>query len=79
MLGKKWLWSIGNNTQINSNIPVQVEGLTENVVSISLGNMHSCGLLTQGRVKCFGNNHFGQLGARIHGRSSLTPVSVEGF
>lgn len=48
-----------------SNVPKTVEGLSEGVTAISLGNKYSsyaCALLKNGRLKCWGNNSSGQLG-----------------
>ena len=50
-----------------------------------LGENHTCVLLSDGSVKCWGNNHFGQLGrgdrrtigfARDHMGENLLPVSL---
>jgi hypothetical protein len=41
--------------------PVRVEGITD-AVAIGLGAQHSCALLKQGDIVCWGSNQFGQLG-----------------
>jgi alpha-tubulin suppressor-like RCC1 family protein len=41
--------------------PVSVNGLS-NVTKLSLGHLHSCALLNNGQVKCWGNNSVGILG-----------------
>ena len=42
---------------------VDVEGSSsETVVAIALGPFHTCALFSNNRFKCFGYNHFGQLG-----------------
>ena len=55
------------------------------VVDVVLGENHTCGLLNDGSVKCWGNNHFGQLGRgdrrtigfkRDHMGENLLPVSL---
>ena len=33
-----------------------------NAASVSVGDYHSCALTTDGAVRCWGNNSFGQLG-----------------
>ena len=63
---KCWGWNIygevgiGDLTLYQTN-PVLVKGLA-NVVAISLGDAHSCALLSNGSVKCWGYNNSAQLG-----------------
>ena len=69
--------SIDANTDTNpddSATPIAVAGLT-GVVSLSLGYSHSCALLTDSTVKCWGSNYYGQLGDGTTNNSSL-PVAV---
>lgn len=46
-------------------------------VQISAGGLHSCAALSDGSVRCWGQNDYGQLGDGTM-TSSLTPVSVSG-
>lgn len=50
-----------------SEAPVQVSGIT-NATSIDAGAFHTCALLSDGKVKCWGNSSSGQVG---HGAFSL--------
>ncbi|MGA9761079.1 MAG: hypothetical protein WBQ14_01470 [Gaiellaceae bacterium] len=52
---------LGNNTLVDSSIPVSATGLTT-AVSVASGNYHSCALLSGGTVDCWGYNRQGQLG-----------------
>ncbi len=53
---------LGNNSSSqNSKIPVVVSGLT-GVAALSAGYYHTCALLTDKTVKCWGGNDYGQLG-----------------
>ena len=49
---------LGNNSLTNSDVPVQVTGLTSNVSSISAGDSHTCAVVN-GAVKCWGYNNAG--------------------
>ena len=57
--------------------PVLVSGLT-NANSVSVGTNHTCAILSDKTIKCWGDYSYGQLGtgASITGSKSLTPVSV---
>lgn len=58
--------------------PVDVIGLSGDVVAISAGGYHTCALSAEGVVSCWGYNDYGQLGG---GRSShrSSPVEVVGL
>ena len=58
-------------------IPVKVSGIT-NATSIALGSAHSCALLTDGTMRCWGSNYRGQLGDGTT-TDSTTPVEVSGL
>ena len=61
---------LGDATEVDSKIRVQVDGLTMNVVAIAAGSLHTCAIVN-GAAKCWGLNDFGQLGNGLSG-------SVEG-
>jgi alpha-tubulin suppressor-like RCC1 family protein len=48
------------------------------VIAISTGALHSCVVLSNGTVKCWGSNNWGQLGDGSTA-SSATPVTVSGI
>ena len=84
-----WCWGmnssggLGNNTDIDSNTPVQVvgaggSGFLGSVVKISSGEDHSCALRTDGAVWCWGNNYYGSLGDNTT-TNRLVPVQVLGL
>ena len=52
---------LGNGTNINSNLPVQVSSLT-GIINISVGYYHSIALKNDGTVWAWGRNDYGQLG-----------------
>jgi alpha-tubulin suppressor-like RCC1 family protein len=47
---------------VPANLPVLDIGSGRSIVSMSLAGQHSCALLDNGRVKCWGENNWGQLG-----------------
>jgi alpha-tubulin suppressor-like RCC1 family protein len=61
------------STTSSSDIPVQVAGLTSGVQGIATGVSHSCALVN-GRVECWGDNSFGQLGTAFSSMTPATPV-----
>lgn len=54
---------------------IDVSGLTSGVSTIAAGNVHTCAVTTLGRLMCWGNNTFGQLGDGTNAaRSSAVDV-----
>jgi alpha-tubulin suppressor-like RCC1 family protein len=58
---------LGNNSTVNSRVPVPVHGagnagVLRGVTAISAGDDHACALLRAGTVDCWGSNSAGQLG-----------------
>lgn len=53
---------LGNGTTTNSLVPVTVSKLGGVATSIVAGELHTCALLTNGSVRCWGGNPSGQLG-----------------
>lgn len=78
--GTVWTWGkntegqLGDGTLNNSNIPVQVSGLS-NVIAIAGGEYHSLALKNDGTVWAWGRNSNGQLGDSTTTNSSV-PVQV---
>ncbi|PKO19145.1 MAG: hypothetical protein CVU39_00920 [Chloroflexi bacterium HGW-Chloroflexi-10] len=69
---------LGNGITTNSSVPVQVSGLISGVTQISVGDIHTCSVLSNGSVKCWGSNYNGQLGNGTTTDSSV-PVDVSGL
>jgi alpha-tubulin suppressor-like RCC1 family protein len=66
---------LGDGTTTDSKVPLDVQGLSSGVASVSLGNSHSCAVLTTGAVACWGLNTNGQLGDTTT-TARTTPVLV---
>jgi len=66
---------LGNNSTIDSHIPVYVVGLSSGVKALAAGVWHTCALTTTGGVLCWGGNLSGQLGNNSFNTSHI-PVSV---
>jgi alpha-tubulin suppressor-like RCC1 family protein len=60
--GKNEQAQLGDGTDINRQEPVLVNGLSSGVQMIAAGHRHSCALMTDGNVRCWGQNDSGQLG-----------------
>lgn len=66
---------LGNTSvAMETSTPVDVEGLTD-AVEVSAGDTHTCAVLADGKVKCWGGNASGQLGNDAV-TPSPTPVTV---
>ena len=80
--GANDLGQLGNGNNTDSPTPVNVIGLGNGVVAISAGrgqnNGHTCALMDDGRVKCWGSNSAGQLGDGTK-TDRNTPVYVDGL
>jgi alpha-tubulin suppressor-like RCC1 family protein len=77
-----WGWNIrgqlGNGLGASSFVPVDVMGLSSDIVSVATGDVHTCAVTAAGAVKCWGDNHNGRLGdgSMIQ---SFAPVAVAGL
>ncbi|EIJ78032.1 regulator of chromosome condensation-like protein [Bacillus methanolicus PB1] len=74
---------LGDGTNTESNVPVQVKGtggygVLNNVAAIAAGGFHSLALLNDGTVLAWGNNESGQLGDGSNSDSDI-PVTVSGL
>jgi YD repeat-containing protein len=66
-------FAFGNETC--SNLPINVIGLQENVIAIDAGYRHSCAVLKDGGMKCWGDGSAGELGNQAQTVMSV-PVTV---
>lgn len=64
---------LGNGRALPQDVPSDVIGINEKIISLSLGYIHTCALLESGTVKCFGQGGSGQLGT---GTTSYSPVPI---
>ena len=81
--GSVWAWGqnndgqLGNNSTVDSHVPVQVSGLS-GVASLSGGDTHSLALRADGTVWAWGHNGYGQLGTNSF-NDSWVPVQSSGI
>ena len=67
---------LGNNTTVNQLAPATVQGLDERAIKIAVGGFHSCALLSDKTVRCWGANWHGQIGDGST-KQRITPVFVK--
>lgn len=68
-------WQLGHGLQEDSNVPVQVSGLTIGATAISTGPHHSCAIVS-GTAKCWGDGGRGQIGNGSNSDFNPAPVDV---
>ena len=80
---------LGNNSTVDSHVPVKVMGLPRNVQAIAAGTAHTCAIVDGGAM-CWGRNIFHILGSSSDGKlpalvtglstiDSAVPVLVSGL
>ncbi|WP_177428652.1 RCC1 domain-containing protein, partial [Candidatus Venteria ishoeyi] len=79
--GGNYYGQLGNGSTTDSTTPVNVTGLSSGVVGLSAGHNHTCAILSNGSVKCWGNNNGWMLGDEnsINESKQTSPVSVTGL
>ncbi|MCS6774051.1 MAG: hypothetical protein NZ693_08065 [Thermoflexales bacterium] len=83
--GKVWCWGNGGAGQLGNGFtplmqrfPVEVVGLSAPAIGVSAGYLHTCALLNNGAVQCWGWNPNGQLGDGTT-TNRIRPVNVFGL
>jgi len=75
--GNNAVGQLGNDTSMKTaSMPVPVQGLSSSVTAITAGNDHTCAVMTNGGVECWGANSYGQLGNGTTAEVQSTPVPV---
>lgn len=74
--GSNEFGQLGNGSFVNQTTPISVSGINSGVLAVAVGDEHTCTVLTNGNVKCWGRNRFGQLGNGLFSDSVTTPVDV---
>ena len=81
MDGKLWCWGqnfsgeLGLGDTSSRFAPTIVTGVGGQVKQIDLGNEHSCAVLVNGNLQCWGYNCYGQLGTGDTSNRS-TPTTI---
>lgn len=76
--GNNSFGQLGNGVNADSNLPVDVTGLSSGVIALSSGGYHTCALMTDRSVRCWGRNFNGQLGDGNF-NDTTAPVTVSGL
>ena len=80
--GAAWCWGqstygrLGTTASTNAVTPSGTASLGSTASEVAAGGAHTCALLTNGLVSCFGYNNMGQLGQALATASSSTPTLV---
>jgi hypothetical protein len=72
---------LGNGSMTNSYTPVTVSGIS-NAIAVTGGRAHTCALLSNNTVQCWGYNYYGQLGdgsTILRDQQRTTPITVSGI
>jgi alpha-tubulin suppressor-like RCC1 family protein len=79
---KCWGWNfygqLGEGSTANRRQPIDVAGLNGKAVALSGGGGHTCAVMNDATVYCWGWNESGQLG-NLTNQASLLPVKVIGI
>ncbi|MEZ4621362.1 MAG: hypothetical protein R2867_38490 [Caldilineaceae bacterium] len=76
--GSNQYGQLGDGTNSDVAVPVDVIGLPAGVTAIAAGEHHSCALIQGTDVRCWGRNQLGQLGNNSTVNSNV-PVTVSGI
>lgn len=68
--------ALGDGTYEDKYTPVPVVGLPLPAIAVSVGRLHSCALLDDGTVHCWGYNSEGQLGIGVVDYNVYSPQTV---
>ena len=80
--GAAWCWGLstfgrlGTTASSNAVTPTATASLGGTASEVAAGGTHTCALLINGTISCFGNNNMGQLGQALATASSSTPTLV---
>jgi alpha-tubulin suppressor-like RCC1 family protein/tRNA A-37 threonylcarbamoyl transferase component Bud32 len=80
--GSNWAGQLGNGATTDRLTPTQTSSLGEGrtAVAITAGNAHTCAILDDGSVSCWGYNAYGRLGdGTTNERNTPTQTSSLGF
>ena len=76
--GNLWAWGwngsgqLGNNSTLNSTLPLQVTGVS-NIFAVAGGSFHTLALAVDGTVWAWGDNLSGEVGNNAATQTSLKP------
>lgn len=74
--GSNYFGELGNGSQTESRVPVDVTGLRTGIAAITAGTLSACALTSAGNAKCWGSNYRGTLGTGTAIKLSRKPVDV---
>lgn len=72
--GQLGIGTLGNSGRAPATLPTTLK--VTNVAVVTAGAEHTCALRTTGDLECWGQNYYGQLGAKFTSQSSTGPVAA---
>ncbi len=76
--GENLSGQLGDGSNTDRHTPANVTGLSSGVIALAAGGSHTCAVMNDGSVLCWGANQSGQLGDGSNDNHN-TPVAVSGL
>ncbi|MCX6516568.1 MAG: RCC1 repeat-containing protein, partial [Actinobacteria bacterium] len=82
VLGIAWCWGqftdgrLGTTASSDALTPTATASLGGTALEVAAGGAHTCAMLTNGTLSCFGSNNMGQLGQALSTTTNSTPTAV---
>ena len=70
---------LGDGTNADKFNPISVPGITNAISVTASGGNHTCAVLSDGTIKCWGSDYYGELGNGASRVYKNSPVSVSGI
>lgn len=69
--------ALGTASKGSSLVPVDVAGLGDDMMEVSVGELSACALSSSGEARCWGDNLWGELGSSLPHATFVAPTRVD--